>query len=146
MNQNEIRLAIHCDEEINPSFVDTEASRLSLKTDKIDIGELGIDPIAVTMIIGGTYAVTHLIISVIEKWRGGTMLDLSVKPISIRRVRSLAAGVFIIIGSDSEVEIKVKDLPKDGLERVVEKLLSLGEVATKETIKHILKSIGKAEI
>jgi hypothetical protein len=144
MIQKETRLVVHCDEEINASYVAEEANRLALRTDKAAVGELALDPLTVAVVVGATYAVTHLIVLIIDRWRGGTVLDLGIKPPAIRRDRSVPVGVFVVVGADGEVEIHAKDLPKDGLERIVEKLLSLGELATKETVQSIVKSFAPA--
>ena len=48
-------------------------------------------------------------LSIIERWQGGTVADLTDKPPSIRKDKSVPLGVFLVAGAAGEVEIVVKD-------------------------------------
>lgn len=102
-----------------------------------------VDPVSAAIIVGAVLAGAQLVIRLWREWRGGTILDVSKKPVEVKRTRALDYGFFVIIASDGSVKIEAKDEPKTALERLVSDVLGLATGAKAADIKALAdKALG----
>jgi hypothetical protein len=83
-----------------------------------------LDPISIILIGGGVIAVTKFTVDLIDKYRGGIIVDLrpSAKRL-VSRDKSVPAGWALVVAADGKINIDVKDAPKDALERWVSEII-----------------------
>lgn len=118
---DEYSASMSIDEELEPQLVD------------------GVTPV---LIAGGVFAAVKILSDWIDKRRGGTIIDRTVTPTRVHRSTGVPWGMVVVIASDGQVTVEVKDAPKDALERWVDALLKLPSDAAKAAIvalKDLLK-------
>lgn len=142
MSETKHKIELKFDEEVNPEFLADLLDQYQLNREMPDeFGELAVDPVTAFVVIGGAIALGQLVVSVIDKWKGGTVIDMTGERPVIRRDRAVLLGVTVILASDGKVEIKSEDLPKTSLERLVEAVLSIDKDLTVGTIKAAIDTI-----
>lgn len=131
MAYKELSIVIHLSDQVTPEFVTEEISRHDLKQVPPDeFGEQALDPITAVIVIGGVYAITHLIMSVMDRYKGGTVINLAEPQPTVRRGQEIPLGWLVVIGKDGKVSLETGEIPQDGLERIVENIFGLGKDAS----------------
>jgi hypothetical protein len=100
-----------------------------------------LDPISIILIGGGVIAVTKFTTDLIDKYRGGIIVD--VRPSAahlVSRDKSVPFGWALVIAADGKINIDVKDAPKDALERWVSDIIQ----GVLKNAKDVAASAGKA--
>jgi hypothetical protein len=80
----------------------------------------GLDPVTIVLLIGAASAIVKVVTDVIDRWRGGLVIDL--RPDAdkgISRDREVPYGYVVVRAEDGTATVDVKDAPKDALERWV---------------------------
>lgn len=130
--------------ELNISMTDIELAELDAAVDETDGLEYptesaNVDPITGTvLVVGAVFAGAKLVIRLWNEYRGGTVVDSTTQPITIRRDHALPYGFFLFVASDGSVKVDAKDEPKDSLERLVDAFLKAGLGATVDSTKKII--------
>jgi len=147
MAQQELEIVVHYSNEVTEDYLSSEITKHNLKESAPgEIGDLVFDPLTAMVVVGGVTSLAHLIVSLIDRWRGGTVVDQTGGKPDVRRDNNLPLGWMLILAKDGEVRLEAKDIPRDGLERIVEKVLQLGKdagTAAIEAAVNAAKSIAE---
>src|SRR5271156_6730497 len=68
-----------------------------------------LDPLTMTLLIGGALMVGRFLISVMERSKGGVRIDLATRPPTVERLRDVPYGVILVFTADDEVRIETVD-------------------------------------
>ncbi|PKO16285.1 MAG: hypothetical protein CVU39_07940 [Chloroflexi bacterium HGW-Chloroflexi-10] len=146
MKSQELVILVHYDDEITRDYVSTEISKYGLVQAVPDKNlRVLVDPVLIAVIVGSVFAAAHFVMSIIERIRGGMVLDLTGDKPEIRSDRDIPLGWLIIIAKDGKVELKKEELPAGGLQQVIEKLFAMGTDITKAAIEAAVKSVKTGE-
>lgn len=141
MAKQELEIRVQLSDEVTADYLSAEIPKHNLQPAASDeFGDLAIDPLTAMVVVGGVTALAHLIVSLIDRWRGGTVVDLTGDKPDVRRDNALPLGWMLILAKDGEVKLETKDLPRDGLERIVEKVLQLGKDVGTAAIETAVKA------
>jgi hypothetical protein len=130
------------DLKVAQEFAIEAGAELQLDT-KLQFG----DPVSIVLIAGGIMAVTKVTFDLIDKYRGGMIVDL--RPSAeqlVRRDKSVTAGVALVITDDRKVRIEVKDAPKDALERWVSEIIRGVLKTAKDVTDSASKEFGEEKV
>lgn len=114
--------------------------------DYVESYDNAIDPLTLTLIIGGAIAVAKIAIGLWNQWRGGVLIDLNQNPVQIGRSRSIPFGFFVVIAQGgASVEIDGRDEPESALERLLSSILDLAAEpanATADAVRGVVAGLG----
>ncbi len=136
-------LAEASDEE-RDMFEDVLAETGAQRTSTVGPEVFQLDPITAAVVIGGGVVVVRTLASLWERWKGGTLIEVTNDGLKVTRSREVAYGYFVIKGSDGKVEVKAVDEAKDALERMGQGILKLPVDATVATIKAEIEAAAPA--
>ena len=115
----------------------------SLKVDlQIQPGAQFLDPLTAILVAGGALLVATFVVELIDKARGGMIIDLDPDAEHLaRRDRSVPAGWVVIVDADGKsVKIETHDAPKGVSERLLERIID----GTFKTATDIAKAATEA--
>jgi hypothetical protein len=145
MTEQELAVKIQFDDDVTEEYVLTlaELPKYGVQPAPSDdeFGEQGLGLIGAVVILGLAHGLAHLVMSIVEKVRGGVVIDLTGDIPDIRSDRDLPRGWMVVLTKDGIVELKKEDLPPDGLERVVTIFLKLGKDAMVATVEAAVKAV-----
>ena len=128
MAEQKLEVRVHPGDEVTADYISAELPKYGLqRPPPEDFGEQAFDPVTAMVVVGGVTALAHLVVSLIDRWRGGTVVDLTGDRPDVHRENDLPLGWMLVLAKDGEVKLETKDIPRDGLERIVEKVLQLGK-------------------
>ncbi len=120
----------------------TEASAEFQMETAVKEGEIGSESAIVTgvMVVGGVTLLAGVVMEWIERRKGGTLVDKSTDPLTLKRTKDVPYGFFIVVTSDGKITIDAKDTPKGMMQQVLEKILdgafkSIGDI--KDAVKEV---------
>ncbi len=142
MPEQELEITIHVDDDVTADYLLAELPKYGLQTAPPDeFGELELTLVAAVVIMGLANGLALIIMSILGRVQGGTVVDLTGERPDVRGDRDVPRGWMIILTKDGQVELKTEDLPPDALERVATKFLEIGKDATVATIQATVKAV-----
>ena len=144
MSEIQYQLRIQVDGKVDARFLNAQIAQNNIIIEEVDDSEFeAIDPVTAFVVVGGALALTQLIISAVDTWRGGTVIDLTGEQPTVRRDSGVLLGTTVIFTADGTVEIKSEDMPKTALERLVSQIISSGKELTAASIKELIKGVSE---
>jgi hypothetical protein len=145
MKDKELKVQVHLDDELTQEYISSELLTHELRqSDPDEFGSQAIDPLSISLIIGSAYALALLVVSIYERLRGGVVVDLTGIYPDIYRDHDIPHGWMIVIAKDGKVELEAKDIPRDSLERIVEKVIELGVGTAKSAVEAVFQDSTKS--
>ena len=141
MAEQELEVRVHPGDEVTADYLSAELPKYGLqRPSPDDFGEQAFDPVTAMIVVGGVTALAHLVVSLIDRWQRGTIVDLTGDTPDVPRDNDLPLGWMLILAKDGEVKIETKEIPRDGLERIVEKVLQFGKDVGTAAIEAAVKA------
>lgn len=130
---DELSFVVVSDDEAD-LLAEAELSGLTPAAGAGEITDLAVDPLTAALVVGGALVVGRFVVGVIDRWRGGVLIDRTQDPARVSRTRDLPQGYVVILAPEG-TSIEVKDEPKDAIERIAVAVLALPVTATVDAIK-----------
>jgi hypothetical protein len=107
-----------------------------------------VDPFSWILIGGAALATAAFIRDLVERSKGGLVIDLSASGSQkVRRNKEVPAGSVVIFSSDGkDVRIEIHDAPKDATERLLSEIVSGGYKTAKEIADAARKVLPAAKV
>ena len=106
-----------------------------------------VEPVTAILIGGGVLLAAKFIVDLIEKLKGGVLIDLRPGALSlVRRDRAIPFGWATVIAVDGSVKIEIHDAPKDSTERLLGEIISGSLKTAKEVASAAAKAVGLAKV
>jgi hypothetical protein len=142
MTDESLKIVVISDEDADLAALG-EASGLT-RSEEDDVQDLFLDPITAAVLIGGALVAARFVLHVIDVYRGGVEINLTVKPPTVKRNKEVPFGYVVTLTADGKVDVNTKDEPKDAIERMVESILKLPVDATVSTVKAAIEAAKQA--
>ncbi|HSH81162.1 MAG TPA: hypothetical protein VLA19_21720 [Herpetosiphonaceae bacterium] len=138
MDEREFEIGIQVDEDVTEDYLsETITSRGLSDTTPNNLT----DPVTLTIVVaGGAFALAGLVVSLIDRYRGGVVIDRTKDPLDIRRDRDLPFGFLVIQAKDGQVTVETRETPPDTLERIVAKLVGAGKDIGTAAVQGIIET------
>jgi hypothetical protein len=139
----EIRIGLLEEEELRAAFETAPTSGVNLQVQgKPQL----LDPLSWILIGGAGAFLLKFLVDLLDRLKGGVIIDLREKPLVIRRDRDLPFGWAAVITSDGRVKIDVHDAPKDAEERLLEKFIEGAFDSAKDVASEARKLLGDGNV
>lgn len=120
-DQSEIRFVL---EKTDLPAAQSTAQQLELNF-QIQPSPQFLDPFTAALIAGGALLIAKFVREQIQIHKGGLFIDLSHKPIQVRRDKEIPYGLVVIVdATGKKVKVETHDAPKDAAERLLGGLFS----------------------